>query len=97
MMGTDGETRIATQRRLGDRWYENETHIEKDGKKTERETWHNVGDEDIEGFKVEWQKKHRNMNADDCRVKTNVSESAIEARAIEGPCESVSTSRGSPA
>ena len=52
--GSDGETRIATRRRLGDRWYENEIHIDKEGKKTERETWHNVADEDIEKFKVEW-------------------------------------------
>jgi hypothetical protein len=54
---SDGQTRIATRRRLGDRWYENETHIDKDGKKTERETWHNVGDEDIEQFKLEWSQK----------------------------------------
>jgi hypothetical protein len=52
--GSDGETRIATRRRLGDRWYENEIHVDKEGKRTERETWHNVGDEDIERFKVEW-------------------------------------------
>ena len=55
--GCDGETRIATRRRLGDRWYENEIHIDKDGKKTERETWHNVADEDIEKFKLEWTEK----------------------------------------
>jgi hypothetical protein len=34
--------------------YENEVHVHKEGKRTERETWHNVGDEDIERFKVEW-------------------------------------------
>jgi hypothetical protein len=96
VMGTDGETRIATQRRLGDRWYENKTHIDKDGKKTARETWHNAGDEDIEGFIVEWRKKHPSVNGDDCGVKTDASESAIEAGAIEGPCESVSISTGSP-
>jgi hypothetical protein len=55
--GSDGETRIATRRRLGDRWYENEVHIDKDGKKTERETWHNVADDDIEKFKLEWTEK----------------------------------------
>jgi hypothetical protein len=55
--GSNGETRIATRRRLGDRWYENEIDIDKDGKKTERETWHNVADEDIEKFKVEWTEK----------------------------------------
>lgn len=56
--GADGETKIATRRRLGDRWYENEVHVDKDGKKTERETWHNVGDDDIEAFKLEWSEKH---------------------------------------
>jgi hypothetical protein len=51
--GSDGETRTATRRRLGDRCYENELHIDKDGRKTERETWHKVADEDIEKVKVE--------------------------------------------
>jgi hypothetical protein len=55
--GSDGETRIATRRRLGDRWYENEVLVDKDGKRTERETWHNVGDDDIEKFKLEWNDK----------------------------------------
>jgi hypothetical protein len=58
---SDGETRIAPLRRLGDRWYENEIHIDKDGKKTERETWHNVADGDIEKFKLEWRKKGSGM------------------------------------
>jgi hypothetical protein len=57
--GADGETRIATRRRLGDRGCENEVHAEKEGKRTERETWHDVGDDDIEGFKLEWSEKHR--------------------------------------
>jgi hypothetical protein len=56
--GADGETRIATRRRLGDRWYENEVHVDKEGKRTERETWHNVGDDDIDAFKLEWSEKH---------------------------------------
>jgi hypothetical protein len=52
--GSDGETRIATRCRLGDRWYQNEVHIDEEGKRTERETWHHVRGNDIEGFKVEW-------------------------------------------
>jgi hypothetical protein len=56
--GADGETRIATRRRLGDRWHENEVHVDKEGKRTERETWHNVGDDDIEAFKLEWSERH---------------------------------------
>jgi hypothetical protein len=59
--GADGETRTATRRRLGDRWYENEIHVDKEGKRTERETWHNVGDEDIDKFKLEWSDKHSNQ------------------------------------
>jgi len=55
----DGETRSVVRRRLGDRWYENETHTDKDGKTTERETWHNVADDQIENFKLEWSEKHR--------------------------------------
>jgi hypothetical protein len=49
--------RIVTRRRLGDRWYENEVLIDKEGKKAERETWHNVGDDEIEQFKLEWNEK----------------------------------------
>jgi hypothetical protein len=47
-----------TCRRLGDQWHENEVHVDKDGKKTERETWHNVGDSEIEAFKHDWSEKH---------------------------------------
>jgi hypothetical protein len=57
--GHDGEVRTVVRRRLGDRWYENETHRDKDGKETERETWHNVADDEIEGFKEEWSEKHQ--------------------------------------
>jgi hypothetical protein len=55
--GSQGEVRIVTRRRLGDRWYENEVLIDKEGKKTERETWHNVGDDEIEKFKLEWSER----------------------------------------
>jgi hypothetical protein len=55
---SNGETRVATRRRLGDRWHESEVHIDKDGKKTEREVWHNVPNEDADKFNVEWHEKH---------------------------------------
>jgi hypothetical protein len=55
--GSNGEVRIVTRRRLGDRWYENEILIDNEGKKTERETWHNVGDDQIDQFKAEWSEK----------------------------------------
>jgi hypothetical protein len=77
--GSDGETRIATRRRLGDRWYENETHIDKDGKKSERETWHNVPDEDIEKFKLEWS---QNQN---CKEKLNCSDTTAKAADTPAP------------
>jgi hypothetical protein len=59
----NGEIRIVSRRRLGDRWYENEILIDQDGKRTERETWHNVADEDIETFKHEWIEKRGNKPA----------------------------------
>jgi hypothetical protein len=52
--GTDGENRTVVRRRLGDRWYENEIHTDKEGKRTERETWHNIADDEIDNFKQEW-------------------------------------------
>jgi hypothetical protein len=58
VIGADGETRYGTRRRLGDCWYEKEVEVDKEGKKTERETWHNVSDDDIEKFKEEWSSKH---------------------------------------
>jgi hypothetical protein len=69
--GSDGESRIATRRRLGDRWYENEVHVEKDGKRTEREMWHHVGDEDIEQFKHEWNDKQNGKTKFDQPGVTN--------------------------
>jgi hypothetical protein len=57
--GHEGESRTMIRRRLGDRWYESETHRDKDGKETERETWHNVADHEIDDFKEEWSRKHQ--------------------------------------
>ena len=54
----DGTVHTTTRRRLGDRWYEQETHTDKDGKSTSKETWHNVPEESIESFKSEWSAKH---------------------------------------
>jgi hypothetical protein len=83
MTGSDGETRIATRRRLGDRWYENEVVIDKDGKKNERETWHNVGDDDIEAFKLEWSQKQSEKAA----LKSSTSQSLAATSAIESKAE----------
>ena len=54
----DWSVHTTTRRRLGDRWYEQETHTDKDGKSTSKETWHNVPEESIESFKSEWSAKH---------------------------------------
>jgi hypothetical protein len=66
--GSDGTTRIATRRRLGARWYENEIQVDKAGEKTERETWHNVSDEDIDSFKAEWSAKQTRRLSDESKV-----------------------------
>ena len=49
---------VTTRRRLGDRWYENEMHTDKEGKQWSKETWHNVPEDQIERFKAEWTEKH---------------------------------------
>jgi hypothetical protein len=69
--GSNGQTRIATRRRLGDRWYDNEVTIDHDGNRTERETWHNVGDDDIERFKLEWNEKQNGKAKFDTPAVTN--------------------------
>lgn len=56
--GEDGSVHVTTRRRLGDKWYECETHTDKDGKSTNKETWHNVADDQIDSFKKEWADKH---------------------------------------
>lgn len=55
---SDGSVHVTTRRRIGDRWYENETHIDKDGKNTSKDTWHNVPDDKIDSFKQEWEQRH---------------------------------------
>jgi hypothetical protein len=86
--GTDGETRIATRRRLGDRWYENEVHIGKDCKKTERETWNNAEDEEIETLKFEWSAKYQSKAGVSCAAG-----SAPSGRALEAPAKPATTDK----
>jgi hypothetical protein len=51
-------------------------------KKTERETWHNVGDEDIEAFKLEWSEKYQPKARVGCEAAGSApSGSALEALA----------------
>jgi hypothetical protein len=86
--GSDGMTRIATRRRLGDRWYEDEVQVDKSGEKTEREMWHNVSDEDIESFKAEWSAKQARRLLDDSKVVARTDDSRAK-----GSLESDSGSR----
>ena len=72
----DGE-HTTLRRRLGDRWYETETHTDKDGKSTSKETWHNVPEDHIEAFKQEWESKHGEKYGS---VKDESSTPAIETK-----------------
>jgi hypothetical protein len=58
-VGDDGGVHVRSRRRLGDRWYEVESHTNSEGKTTEREAWHNVGDDQIASFKDEWESRHQ--------------------------------------
>ena len=81
----DGNVRIITRRRLGDRWYENETSTDKDGKSTSKETWHNVPESDIDKFKEEWTAKHSLKHAKTAETP------AVEDKTTEKPKEQPST------
>lgn len=50
----NGKQYNSVTRRLGDRWYQNEEHIDEEGKKTSKETWHNVPEAEMDAFKKEW-------------------------------------------
>ena len=54
----DGSVHAVTRRQIGDRWYVHESHSDKDGVSTTKETWHNVSDGEIDSFKKEWDAKH---------------------------------------
>ena len=54
----DGSVHAVTRRQIGDRWYVHESHSDKDGVSTTKETWHNVSDGEIDSFKKEWDEKH---------------------------------------
>jgi hypothetical protein len=75
VVSSDGEVHVRTRRQLGDRWHEVETHTDREGKNTERETWHNVGDDDIEKFKNEWVTRHPNKESRPVEQSTPTPES----------------------
>ena len=51
----DGEkTYITKIKRIGNRWVQIDDVIDKEGKKITKETWHNVGENEIDSFENEW-------------------------------------------
>lgn len=51
----DGEkTYITKIKRIGNRWVQIDDVIDKEGKKVTKETWHNVGEDEIDSFENEW-------------------------------------------
>ena len=58
MTNEDGSVHVVTRRQIGDRWYLHESHSDKDGATTSKETWHNVSEDAIESFKKEWEDRH---------------------------------------
>lgn len=59
---SEGKVHISQRRRLGDRWYENESITDSEGKTSTKESWHNVPEDQIEQFKLEWSKHHNYEN-----------------------------------
>ena len=51
---SEGKVHQSLKRILGDQWYETEQIEDKDGQIQNKETWHNVSEDDIENFKKEW-------------------------------------------
>ena len=52
-----GMTNESRTQRIGDRWYRVDTETDKEGKTKSKEIWHNVGEEEIESFKSDWEKR----------------------------------------
>jgi len=50
----DDKTYITKIKRIDNRWVQVDEVIDKDGKKTSKETWHNVGEDEIDSFNDEW-------------------------------------------
>jgi hypothetical protein len=82
--GEDGGIHVRTRRRLGDRWYEIEDHTDADGKKSQRETWHNVGDDQIESFKQEWTERYQLPAAAAAPASTSTSAIKQQPPAVDG-------------
>ena len=56
-----GETHESTSRRIGDRWHRVESHSQKDGTKTIKETWHNISKDEKDKFNSEWDESRKSL------------------------------------
>ena len=52
--GRTGKTHESHTRRIGDRWFRNDTVTDEDGEKKAKEVWHNVSANEVLDFKDEW-------------------------------------------
>lgn len=52
---SDGDkTYVSKIKRIGNRWVQVDEIVDKEGKKTTKETWHNVSEDEIDTFENEW-------------------------------------------
>jgi hypothetical protein len=72
---SNGESRECTLRRIGDKWYENEVLSDKDGKKTQKESWHNVSENEFEEFQNRWKKSALTQSKSEENQKESSSQS----------------------
>lgn len=77
-----GETNESQTRRIGDRWCRVDTKTGKDGHSLSKETWHNVADNETDGFKEEWVKR-RGISS----TATSPEQKLVEHKPDEKPSE----------
>lgn len=69
---SEGKVHQKLKRRLGDQWYETEQIEDKEGHVVNKETWHNVPENEVENFKEEWLSKTGQIKSEltqDCNKK----------------------------
>lgn len=79
----DGEnTYISKIKRIGNRWVQVDEVIDKTGKKTTKETWHNISENEIESFENEWslRKGIENQEEEIPKLKSEVKEESKESK-----------------
>lgn len=71
-VGADGEKHEVTTRRLGNKWVQIDTTTDKEGKKTIKEKWHNVSENQEEEFKKKWEEHRGACGFDSIEDDSNV-------------------------